>query len=280
MDRKYRFDAVARAERYYVTTLLSHLLMVENFKGTQVLFGKLLGNEKCLKLNQDFEIVSELDPLRDASLYNQSVKELYSKHQRVAVPDLFLRWDNQCIILEAKFFTDPTDDELKEQVDLQKKAIELIKDFTIYKNHKFLYLILTVKRKKYRKLYSITWDEIIEALNNSFKSSMENPMNLDYIYSIEKIKEAIIRAKSEFSNTGKKVTFEYYKSFQDLMSRVDDLLLSKKYFIGFDGGLNALDSVSDKTKLINRGYRVTEIRWTDNLVSIGELIKKYCELSD
>jgi hypothetical protein len=140
LTTQYWFSGVARSERYYVATLLSHCLMANDFEGLKELFIKVLGSNACSNLSNDSEIVSELEPLRDGSVYNTHVKELYLKYKRIAVPDLFLRWDNQCIILAAKFFTDPENDALLEQIRGQQDAIDKVKKFTLYKDMSFYHV--------------------------------------------------------------------------------------------------------------------------------------------
>jgi len=119
----YTFDRVARAERYFADTLLPHLLMAHEFMGLKLLFRHVLSQVDFSQFPDDFELVTELDPLRDGSVGNETVRTLYRDLGRVTVPDLFVRWDRYCLVIEAKFFTDPADDELTEQVSLQRKAI-------------------------------------------------------------------------------------------------------------------------------------------------------------
>lgn len=148
MKAGYRFDATARAERYFVATLLTHLLLSDGFAGLKRLFYHMFGDETCASLSDDFEIVSELDPLRDGSIQDSAVKKLYQEHKRIAVPDLFLRWGHNCLIIEAKFFTDPAAEELHEQVKLQKEAIKKVQPYTFYKNWEVRYATLTIQPVK------------------------------------------------------------------------------------------------------------------------------------
>ena len=82
------FQDVARSESYFTATLLSHLLMANNFEGTKLLF-KYLKNDANFDEGTDFEIVTELDPLRDASVTNTIIQKLFKENGRMAVPDIF-----------------------------------------------------------------------------------------------------------------------------------------------------------------------------------------------
>lgn len=70
--KKYIFQDVSRSERYFTTTLLSHLLMANNFEGTKLLF-KFLFNKDDFDGGLGFEIVTELDPLRDPSVLDSEM---------------------------------------------------------------------------------------------------------------------------------------------------------------------------------------------------------------
>ena len=120
-SNKYYFQDVARSERYFTATHFAHLLMSNNFEGTKIFFRFILNNESFDE-GDDFEIVTELDPIRDASVLGNTEKQLFMENGRVAVPDIFLRWGNYACIIEAKFFTLPRWDDLKNQVNEQKKS--------------------------------------------------------------------------------------------------------------------------------------------------------------
>ncbi len=112
---KIRFDETARSERYFSATLLSRLLMVNEFAGLKALF-KDLDIVPANSLSTDIEIVTELDPLRDGAKANKNIESIFAKEGRMAVPDLFLRWGKRILVIEAKFFTAPTIEDLDAQV--------------------------------------------------------------------------------------------------------------------------------------------------------------------
>ena len=192
--RKYSFDEVARTERYYTSCVLPYLLMHDRFRGLKSLFATVFSKSE-LPADDDVEVVTELDPLRDGSVYNSKVKALYKKMRRVAVPDVFLRWGDLIIIIEAKFFTEPTVDELVEQVRLQKQAIGHVLPYTKYKvgEVNLRYAILTVKgiKKAGNDILSLTWDDIV-TIGEAAESTAP-----DYQYMLNILKQAVERARAE-----------------------------------------------------------------------------------
>ena len=268
----YRFDKVARGERYFVDTLLSFLLMENAFHGLRKLFRYVYGNDECLNLKEDFEIVTELDPLRDASVFHPTVREKYREKGRVAVPDMFVRWGNLCVVIEAKFFTDPSDDDIEEQLKAQKEAIESVKEYTEYKDCNIHYLVLTVRPLRLRlsnHAKTLTWAKLLDI-------TKEDQQSVANIYCREAINGALARADREFSKiTG--VHFEKYKLDQ-LISNLTDLIKSGKVYVGFTGGLERL-STSTVEQLKNRDhYRVSDTEWTENWITIDRLLHRLLEL--
>src|SRR5262245_2830327 len=169
MSAGYRFDRTARAERYFVDTLFAHFLLADNFAGLRLLFEHIFGSEACTGLDEDFEIVSELDPLRDGSVGNNQVKNLYRQFRRVAVHDIFLHCSHLCLVIEGKFFTDPATEELAKQVNLQREAIDKVKPFTLYKDWQIKFAVLTttpVKSSLQADITVLSWDTILELMES------------------------------------------------------------------------------------------------------------------
>lgn len=265
MKPGYRFDATARTERYFVATLLTHLLISNNFTGLKQLFQQIFDSESCTSLSDDFEIVSELDPLRDGSVQSSIVKKLYQEHKRIAVPDLFLRWGHNCVVIEAKFFTDPAAEELHEQVKLQKEAIKKVQPYTFYNNWEIRYAILTVEavtKIPIPGIISLTWDQIVAIFNDN------DNLSVDMIYAINTIKSAIKRFRqTETSN----VSYERLK-YVDLINQLPRLINQGKVFIGFTGGLEAFESTTLSEIQHRSHYRVSDVQWTDNWFSLDQFL--------
>jgi hypothetical protein len=269
----YRFDGVARAERYFVNTLLSHLLMANNFAGLRSLFCHVFGEGICLGLADDFEVVSEVDPLRDGSVDHPVVKKLYREFRRVAVPDLFLRWSHLCLVIEAKFFTDPSDEELREQVSLQREAIRKVQPYTLYKDWAIQHAILNLVGGASGNLDGtvvLSWDAIMRIIDKPGQQTQ------DIIYAKQMIQQARERALKELP-PGAGITFERLK-FDSLLTELPRLVRQGKVFIGFTGGIEAL-STADENTLRNRShYKVSDVRWSDNWLTIDQFLHRLFEL--
>ena len=262
--KKVRFDRTARSERYFTATLLAHILMDNNFEGLKKLFKKY-NVKPCV--SGDIEVISELDPLRDPSVYNADIKKIFRCEKRLAVPDLFLRWGKSILIVEAKFFTDPADDKLEDQVNLQKKAIELVRKHTIYdETFTITYALLTIEKHTISgsNIKCIQWEKLIKLLE---KTSMSKDMK----YAISKLKAAIKRA-------GRKTWRGKYKkmhNIKDLLDKIPALLNDGYFYVGFSGGTGALENATLGELKQRDHYKVSKTRISDNWIQLGTFLEYY-----
>jgi hypothetical protein len=275
----YQFDQVARSERHFTSALLPHILMSENFQRLKFLFDYLSIKPDEKSNLRDFEVVAELDPLRDGSVYNDSIRDLFKEFKRVAVPDLFLRWGNSILIIEAKFFTDPDFNSIIDQVKLQIEAIEKVRNQTIYnKDFTISYLVLTIKQQNQEKIdkspinaFFKTWDNILALFENHL-----NPLSDDLNYTIKQLSSSVMRAKDEFS--GKKKTnikFDKIPTFNELMQRLPKLISENKIYVGFSGGLQKLENTSIENFEKRDHYKVSDFPWSANWIRLDLILKQY-----
>lgn len=265
MEKKYKFTEVARAERFYVATIFSHILMANDFAGLKLLFGKLFKEEAAkLKDSTDFEVVSELDPLRDPSVYSKEVRKIFHSYRRIAVPDLFLRWGHLGLVLEAKFFTDPSEEKLEEQINLQKEAIGRTKRYTAY--NKIEFVSLALNKAKIPNTKGLSWDDVSVLLNELLRSSRSR----DLAYCKAVLDNAIGRAKKELQEyKSGKVSYERYPKLIRLLERIE-----KKCdgYVGVDGGLSALALMS-KAELLGRShYKYSLTQWSENWIPARDFL--------
>lgn len=274
----YHFSEVARSERYFTATLLCHLLMVNSFRGLKSLFKYTFGTAYCLGLNNDFEVVSELDPLRDGSVYNENIRKMFCEHRRIAVPDIFLRWGNAILVIEAKFFTNPNLEDLEAQVSEQKRAIELAMNETKYNECKIKYCTLTITEHlqedfKDLSITPISWSKVASLL----KKEIDENNELDQLYCLSNIEKSIIRAKSEIDRSSK-VTYQIFKNFDSIFQKLPNLCENGEVFFGFSEGKNRLLSMT-LDELQNRGhYKISNERWSNNWFPIEDLIQRINDL--
>lgn len=270
----YTFDRVARAERYFANTLLPHLLMAHEFSGLKLLFHHVFPAVDFTQVIDDFEIVTELDPLRDGSVGNTAVRTLYRDRGRVAVPDLFVRWDHYCLVVEAKFFTDPADECLYEQVQLQREAIAIIRDHTLYRDasYRFEHVVLGIRRCRIQDAQSITWDELCDDILAPVFAQPES----DLQYCQQVIRDAIIRAKREREAVGP-VNYTKMK-FADLIGNLSTLIQQQKVYIGFVGGEDQLAQASIEDLENRSHYKVSDERWSENWITLDQFLHRVFQL--
>lgn len=268
------FQDVARSERYFTATLLSHLLMANSFEGTKLLFRFLLKKESFDE-GLDFEIVTELDPLRDASVFDNDIHLMYKDHGRVAVPDIFIRWGTYAFVIEAKFFTLPYQEDLEYQVNEQKRAIDLIIHKTKYDKNKLQYCLLLIKKPEGfndNTILTINWDDLIEL----FENKMAQPISSDCRYSLDIIKHSIVRAKAELQKQSK-VTYKKFNSIQELIAQLPQLLIEGMLYVGFSEGFYS--NIFDLEYFEKRShYRISNTMYSNNWIRIEDLIAKYISL--
>lgn len=268
--KKHYFHDVARSERYYTSTLLAHLLMSNDFEGVKLLF-KYLFKDFENEDSDDFEIVTELDPLRDGSVSNKDIKQLYRDNGRVAVPDVFIRWGTKVIVIEAKFFTHPNDEDLEKQVLEQKRALELIIKKTNYNVKDIEYCLLTIRRTDntlIQNIHWITWDDIIRLFNTNY--SKNHPKNI--AYTIDIINNAIERAKKETEKTD--VKYSHINTIDELVAKLPELIKNGEVWVGFSEK-EPLEDISLEYLEKRSHYRVSKKPYSKNWIRIDELVRRY-----
>lgn len=254
MIEGYRFDETARSERYFSGALFTHLLMANNFLFLKELFKDIFSEEEIKKNAEnldenDIEIVAELDPLRDGAIVNNDVRKFFKENGRVAVPDLFLRQSKLCLVIEAKFFTNPRRKTLQKQVNSQKRAINTVKNSTKYFDCMFKFATLTSgKIDVDGDTYPLYWSHILELAN---KIQTKSP---DIEYAIQQIQDALERTKQ---NADRNLPLEIERmDYEQLLEYLSEEINRKNHFVGFVGGLFALQKAGDEY-LRRRKYKVT-----------------------
>jgi hypothetical protein len=265
----YKFDEVARSERYYTSFILPLLLSHDDFTFLKFLFNKVF-KDKLVGLNNDFEIVTELDPLRDGSVISNAVKSKYKLLKRVAVPDLFLRWDSKIIVVEAKFFTSPKKKELEDQIIAQKKAIDAVLSETKYHSTTPKHIALTTNEMTLSGFESFTWDEIVTWADQSI---IIKPTQVTY--ALDVLRNAVNRAKKE-NEPGARYWEKY--SFEEILNKLPDFLRDGKIYFAFSEGEGLLKTMELKDLENRSHYKVTDVRISDNWFTIDQLIKRYIEV--
>ena len=275
-----KFDTAARSERYFTMTMFTHLLMAENFKGLKK-FYEYLSFEPSNSSNADtFEVVSELDSIRDGRLQRNELIDTYLNNGRVAVPDLFLRWNNKIFVIEAKFFTLPSRDELKRQCELQKKSIDYSLNYTNYKECDIKYIALTVSKNFTNKLNQdylefISWHDVISFMKQCYSETK----SYDIKYCFYVIDDALKRAQNELNNS-KHEKLEQVQNIKTLLQNLSSYVDRNMLYVGFVGGERKLKNAS-LDDLENRGhYKIRKDCINDNWIQLGKLLEHYIYLKN
>lgn len=273
----YRFDSVARSERYFTATLLSHLLLAQNFLGLQAVFQALSIVPSNEYGRDEFEIVTELAALRDLRYRNARIDDQYREYGRGVVPDIFLRWCDQILIVEAKFFSPFTEDELLEQVGDQKQVIELVLAETAYTQCNITYAVLAVQDGPVatnwpKDIQFITWSDLIEALRQAF-SGYETP---DISYCFDILCHAEERRRKELAKSEQ--SWKRVPSLHALLAILPELMEEHSIFVGFTGGKESFMQASLK-ELEQRSHYKWSYEWQGkNWLTAELLMSRYQEL--
>ncbi len=269
----FSFDLTSRTERYFASTILPIFLTANGNKGIKNLFKEFYPN---VHDSDEIELVTEPNPLRDGRLISPEVKEKYKKNENIAIPDLFLKMGDKILIIEAKFFTFPDEEELEKQIKQQKETFNEVKKHTLYgEQAEPKYLGIGINEVSPKDFYSyLTWREL---LNIIYK---DNKLD-DYKYFKNIIEDAIIRAEDELSrksgkNKRKKIEFETV-SFQMLINNSSTYLNEGKIFVGYVEGRAEL-KIKTLEELKKRDYKVSKVKWSKNWILLTEILERYIKV--
>ena len=274
------FSMTARSERHFTALLLSHLLMSNNFAGCRKLFDEL-GLSEGITLDPgqcDFEIVAELNPIRDVVARTDDSATLISGGQGQVVPDLFIRVDNHALVIEAKFFTHPSASAVAAQLKAQREAIEMALPYTKYPPCKIHYMALTVKELEDDADWGpdtsrMTWREIISLLEISDGSDESRS---DTVYALQELKNAEERSRKEAIGSSNEKG--RYNSIDELLEGASVLLDKGYLYVGFEGGHRALKKVTLDEMTQRHHYKYSDCKPNDNWLPLHSIISRYLEL--
>ena len=275
--QRLTFDNTARGERYFTATILSHLLMVEGFSGLRALFRSQNMIPVEATSEDDIELVSEVDPLRDGAIVNDQIGRLFREYGRMAVPDLFLRWGEQILIIEAKFFTHPVTTDLQKQISAQMKALSLVKDFTAYASSDIQYAVLTVQEVRREVTWpanvrTLIWKNLITLLRHEFKDSGSS----DISYCLDILESAEQRSTKEA--TPKSGESGRVPNIRTLIAELPDLLEQGIRYIGYTGGDRKFMQTTLADLKSRDHYKLSEYRSNANWIPIEHVVERYIHL--
>jgi len=156
--KDHRLEDISRTERYFTATLLGSLLLHDHLRGVckfveylcykkhllatsftapqpkeRLKYTEIQGESERL---QEIEVITELNAIRDYKVYypEEQVQEPLEERVQESVenetqsmPDIIIRYRDSLVVIEAKFFgMTPSDDQLVNQIKLQKEMIYFI----------------------------------------------------------------------------------------------------------------------------------------------------------
>jgi len=250
--------------------------MDRNFEAARKLFMKYFGGDQ--QTINDFELVTELDAIRDGSVQDENLSKIFKEEGRIAVPDIFLRCGNNCLVIEAKMFTYPTDDEMNKQLLAQKKLIDRFTREGYYADHVFKQLLIATDKYTLAGFECLTWqilkDEIIAEDNNGTPESN---------YCRRVLFSAIARAQTEAETSGPgdsiRVTPQGNSSaIQQLIERSSTMIKDGYVFVGIDGGSEQLKITTADELRARSHYKVGKRkRSAENWLLIGTVLNRIIE---
>ena len=273
------FSGTARSERHFSALLLPHLLMANNFAGCRALFEALPLPEGKAYDPDDVEIVAELNPIRDVGERAAAPNASSAGRRGQVVPDLFLRMGDRAIVIEAKFFTHPSDAAVADQLNAQREAIESVLHHTEYQPRRctFHYLALTVlplgdDADWGPDTLRRTWEEVISVLEPVVNAD-SSP---DTAYTLRKLKHAVVRSREEAGPASK--WQGSCKSIEVLLQRASELVGKGYRYIGFEGGQRALNKATFDQMKQRHHYKYSDSQPNDNWLPLHSVVSRYLEL--
>lgn len=246
----YRIDDLNRSERYFTATILPYFLVFDSFKHMHefilALNGPTLPSEEDLK---SVELITEVDFIRDLRKWAEIHEETdrYEKYEnllrdvgRLAVPDVLIKYGKTIIVIEGKFFQKRRPVYYEEQVLLQQKLIDLIKEE--YPTFSFFHVFLTADTslKQIPGIHKVIyWQGEVMKLVNEIVERYPDHTELDYFK--RRLENAITRYNEEFEKPTQPTDRSGTMRFYELSDLIDFLVKEENdCFVGYTGGYQEL----------------------------------------
>lgn len=180
------FHNYCRSEKFFSATLLSYLFINNNFHGLKK-FLLFLQNQNGLHIEDLTETdikrvhyATEMNLLQDFAFYRKSIhpNSLSRKSHKESIPDIVTVINNIIIIIEAKYYSNFSENSLSQQLSNQKYVFDLIKDFYSNPYMTEIHICLCPEKIHISNGIVITWKEIY----NLFKGTPNCEYVLDCLY--------------------------------------------------------------------------------------------------
>lgn len=181
---KKAFHEYCRSEKFFSATLLSYLLINNNFEGlkrflsylNEKSFFPLYNNdirkpiqEELLNSNNEIHYATEMNIIQDLSHNGYSINpnSLTKKIKGEAIPDVISVIGDVILIIEVKYYTNYYESKLNQQLAQQKYIFDVLKDFYGIEDMGELHICICPDKINLVNGYVITWEEIYKLFNET-----------------------------------------------------------------------------------------------------------------
>lgn len=261
MDQVYtveniRIDDICRTERYYTATLLPYILFHESFTGLKKFLEILehkgvqaisVGSQQPTQLWQgdenieNPEIITEMDIVRDVKFYSNwlpGLNDINIEASEMLRPDVMIIVNNLLLVVEGKFFHDAKIQDIKHQLQSQRKVIEdIVLRFPGYTFNRYCHIFLSartdIKPSDIECNYCLSWDEI--------ENLAEQIIGKDH-YVTQRIRKAVSLYHIITPNDEKKNKRNYIG--KESLAKIIEKCKTDggRILVGYDGGVKKLEN--------------------------------------
>ncbi len=197
---KKGFHEYCRSEKFFSATLLSYLLINNNFEGLRRFlsflndrkFFPLHNNdirkpiqEKILSSSSDIHYATEMNIIQDLchNGYLINPESLKKKIKGEAIPDIISVIGDLILIIEVKYYTNYYESKLSQQLAQQKYIFDVLKDLYGKDDMGELHICICPDKISLTNSYVITWEEIYNLFKHTpncdfVLSSLQHNINL------------------------------------------------------------------------------------------------------
>lgn len=172
-----------RSEKFFSATLLSFLLLNNNFSGLKrfldflnerTFFPVFNGIRKPIRRElltsfEDVHYATEMNVIQDLTHngYLISPKSLTKKNKGEAIPDIISVIGEIVLIIEVKYYSNYYESKLDQQLAQQKYVFDVIKDLYGNENMGELHVCICPDRINLINGYVLTWEDVYNLFRNT-----------------------------------------------------------------------------------------------------------------
>lgn len=180
---KGAFNNYCRSEKYFSATLLSFLLLHNNFEGLKKFLSFLNRKQiyphyhdiakpirkELITSDSETHYATEMNVVQDFSHggYNINVQAFDRKKNKEAVPDIIAVLGNVILILEVKYYSSFNEKSIETQLEQQKYIFDVLRDYYDNQDLGELHVCLCPDRNNISNGYIVTWQDIYDLFKDT-----------------------------------------------------------------------------------------------------------------